>query len=176
MTEKELQQLKYPIGEFKQPKIINKEIISTWIEDINTLPFKLQSIINELSESQLNSPYRPNGWTGKQVIHHLADSHMNSWIRFKLSLTEDTPTIKPYLENKWAEQVDYSKTPVELSLQLLTALHARWAILLKSLKDSDLQRKFYHPESKKEYSLATNIGIYAWHGEHHLGHLNLLKR
>lgn len=174
MTESELYRLRFPIGPFKKPSIITQEHIDSWINDIRLLPQELRKCASALSSDELNITYRPKGWNTKQIIHHLADSHMNSWIRFKLALTEDTPSIRPYAEDIWAEQTDYQHTPIQLSLDLLTALHARWALLLESLSNNDLKRKFHHPESNQYFTLDENIGIYAWHGKHHLAHIQLI--
>lgn len=174
MTEKELDQLKFPIGHFEKPEVISPKIIALWINDIASLPLRLNLVTENLSKEQLNTAYRQGGWTIQQVIHHLADSHMNSFIRFKLALTEDTPSIRPYSEDRWAEQVDYLDTPIQLSISLLISLHARWVILLRSLSQEDLNKTFIHPESNRSFSLKENIGIYAWHGNHHLAHITSL--
>jgi len=128
-----------------------------------------------LSEVQLDTAYRPGGWTVRQVVHHCADSHMNSFIRFKLALTEENPTIKPYHEDKWAEMADAKNLPIEPSLKILEGLHDRWAILIKSLSDQDLQKTFYHPANQKTITLATTIALYAWHSRHHLEHVKLVN-
>lgn len=168
--------LKYPIGKFKAPQSITKTHINDWIEQIEALPKRLNQLTFDLNQEQLDTPYRDQGWTVRQVVHHLADSHMNSFIRFKWTLTEKNPLIKAYFEDRWAELPD-SKGNIKLSLDLLKSLHARWAILLKSLDEGDLKRTFIHPEGQVSVSLAKNIGIYAWHGEHHYAHIeNLLKR
>src|SRR5690606_40023431 len=120
---------------------------------------------------ELAKRYRPEGWTIRQLVHHCADSHMNSFIRFKLTLTEETPTIKPYLEDLWAELPDASHLPIDSSLDVLKGLHHRWTALLKSLTEEDLKRQFIHPETNERISLETNIGIYAWNGDHHLAHM-----
>lgn len=166
-----MEKLKYPIGKFTFPEAVNKNQVNQWITEIEALPGDLQKIIEPLSEEQLNTRYRKNGWTIKQVVHHLADSHINSYIRFKLALTEDTPTIKPYFEDRWAELQDNNATPVQVSLDLLTNLHKRWTALLKALSWDDLQREFYHPENNRKIKLIQNIALYAWHGKHHLAHV-----
>ena len=167
--------LKFPIGEFIKPGIIIEQIISDWITIIEKFPQYLTKEIETLTEDQLKYKYRPNGWNIRQIVHHCADSHMNSFIRFKLALTEDKPTIRPYFEDRWAEQSDYLNSPVILSLNIIEGLHKRWVILLKSLTDDDLNRTFIHPEGNKEISLKENIGIYAWHCTHHLEHIKLAK-
>jgi hypothetical protein len=168
--------LKYPIGHFSRPDLITNEIISQWIEDIASFPGRLRNIITGLSDDQLNLTYRPGGWTILQVIHHCADSHMNSFIRFKLALTEDQPTIKPYYEDRWAELPDTKQITVESSLKILEGLHERWTHLLRALTKSDCARTFYHPETKKTIRLDENIGIYAWHCNHHLAHIMMAKK
>ena len=166
-----LEQLRYPIGRFRRPEQITSKGIEYWIGQIETLPARFRNIAESLSEEQLDTRYRPEGWTLRQVIHHVPDSHVNSYIRFKWTLTEDKPTIKAYNEVAWAELQDYSSVPVETSLNFLEILHARWVPLLKSLSEQDLAKTFIHPEHGKEVALNINIALYAWHGEHHLGHL-----
>lgn len=130
--------------------------------------------MNGLSESQLDIPYREGGWTIRQVVHHLADSHMNCFIRFKLALTEDNPTIKPYLEERWAELAD-SQTDVSLSIALFEALHTKWVVLLKSMSSEDYARVFYHPGYNITLNLAYALGMYAWHGQHHVAHITAFR-
>ncbi|ANQ51039.1 putative metal-dependent hydrolase [Flammeovirga sp. MY04] len=165
--------LQFPIGECPTSFDITSENISNWIHVIERFPNAIEELIKDISIDQLNATYRPGGWTVKQVIHHCADSHMNSFIRFKLALTEDTPTIRPYFEDRWAELSDSLDNDVDSSLLLLKALHKKWVVLLKSLNDEDLKRAFLHPEHGQKISLGENIGIYAWHCEHHLGHVRL---
>lgn len=167
--------LKYPIGEFIKPEIISNEILDQWITTIKKFPEELFSEVQNLTEKELGYKYRPNGWNIHQVVHHCADSHMNSFIRFKLALTEDNPTIRPYFEDRWAEQSDYLNSPVILSLNIIEGLHKRWVILIKSLTNDELNRTFIHPEGNKEITLKENIGIYAWHCTHHLEHIKLAK-
>lgn len=129
-----------------------------------------------MDQSELQQTYRPNGWTIAQVVNECADSHMNSFVRFKLALTEDIPTIKPYFENLWAELPDSRNYPIEDALKILEGLHTKWVFLLKSLTDDELNKEFIHPDSSDKISLKTNIGIYAWHGEHHLAHIQNVKK
>jgi uncharacterized damage-inducible protein DinB len=171
--EEDFEKTRYPIGKFRQPRNIDKQQINDWIRIIEEFPKKLNSEVSNLSEKDLEKQYRPNGWTIRQVVHHCADSHMNSFIRFKLALTEETPTIKSYHESLWAELSDTKSFPIESSLKILEGLHARWINLLKSLSDKDLERQFKHPETNELISLKTNIGIYAWHCEHHLAHVKI---
>ncbi|QGQ46178.1 YfiT family bacillithiol transferase [Metabacillus sediminilitoris] len=166
---------KYPIGEFHFKDEITSDLISAWLAELEDLPRLLQDAVRDLDNEQLDTPYRFGGWTIRQVIHHLADSHMNAYIRCKLALTEENPVIKPYEEGKWAEQPDY-KLPIESSLSLLQALHKRWVALLRNLSPVELEKTFIHPDSGV-ISVGKNIGIYAWHGNHHLAHItSLCKR
>jgi len=170
-----IEELKYPIGKFQTPKIIDNNQIKEWTETIERFPGKLSYEVLNLTQTQLEKQYRPNGWTIRQVVNHCADSHINSFIRFKLALTEDVPTIKPYFEDLWAELPDSNAFLVNSSLKLLEGLHERWTFLLRSLSDQDLERQFKHPESGELISLKINIGIYAWHCEHHLAHVKNAK-
>ncbi|MEH7086607.1 bacillithiol transferase BstA [Neobacillus drentensis] len=163
---------KYPIGKFKFNGEITNSTTKDWINEIESLPRLLRDALKDLNNEQLDTPYRSGGWTVRQVIHHLADSHMNAFVRFKLALTEEKPVIKPYDEMKWAELSDY-KLPIDISLSLLEALHQRWTNLLRSLTPVDIEKTFIHPDSG-EVSVGENIGIYAWHGRHHLAHITSL--
>lgn len=165
--------LQYPIGKFIFEGEPANEDINRWVNEIAQTPILLRQAVEDLSDEQLDTPYRPGGWTIRQVIHHLADSHMNSFIRFKLALTEHNPTIKPYQEDKWAELAD-SSLPIEVSLLLLEVLHQRWVTLLRSLHVADFQKTFIHPESGVT-KLSYNIGLYAWHCRHHLAHITSLR-
>lgn len=167
--------VRYPIGKFDVNGEITGEQRARWMEDIEALPHHLQEAVSGLTEDQLNTPYRDGGWTVRQVVHHYADSHMNSFMRFKLALTEENPAIKPYAEADWAELADSRQAPIEWSLSLVKALHARWMILLRSLSSDDFQKTFYHPESKKVYSLDLTLGIYAWHSKHHVAQIKALR-
>ncbi len=176
MESKELEKQKYPIGHFSPPETISDEDLENYISDIEKLPEKLRSLLSGFTEEKLNTPYRSKGWTVKQVVHHIADSHMNAYIRFKLALTEDMPTIKPYYEDKWAELHDYQNTSIETSLDLIEALHSRWVNLLKSMTKKDFEKSFFHPEQGKEFSLDESTGMYSWHGRHHFAHIEELKK
>jgi uncharacterized damage-inducible protein DinB len=137
------------------------------------LPKKIRQAVSDLSEEQLDTPYRPEGWTVRQVVHHVADSHLNSYCRFKLALTEDVPTIRPYYEDRWAELAD-SKLPIEDSLKILEGVHSRWVSFLNSLTDEDFQRKLNHPESG-EWTIEKFLGLYDWHSKHHTAHITSLR-
>ncbi len=168
--------LQYPIGRFVKPDIVTQELIAKYISIISEFPDKLKHEVAYLSNEQLDTVYRPQGWTIRQVIHHCADSHINSFTRFKLALTEERPTIKPYCGDKWAELADSKAMPVEASLILLEGLHYRWTYLLNSLTNIELDREFIHPEYNKTIKLKDNIAMYAWHCEHHLAHITELKK
>jgi hypothetical protein len=171
MTTEDLDKLKYPIGKFKRTENISEAQIGEWIETIEDLPKSLTKLTAGLSVDQLNLPYRPEGWNIKQVVHHLADSHMNSLIRFKWALTEDNPTIKAYHEDLWAKLIDANDDHLDHSLSILKGLHAKWGKLLRSLSKDDFKREFIHPEHGRHFSLEVTLAIYAWHCKHHLAHI-----
>jgi uncharacterized damage-inducible protein DinB len=175
MEEAQLEQLRYPIGRFKFNSEAGISEIKKWIADIRKHPANLKKAVRGLNEKKLDTPYREGGWTIRQVVHHLADSHINAYCRVKLTLTENTPTVKPYDEATWAGLAD-SKLPVKVSLSLLESLHERWAVLLKRLSPEDLERKYFHPESKREVPLKELIALYSWHGKHHTAHITLLRK
>ena len=164
--------MKYPIGTFQFDDAMTSSVISDWIIEIEDLPKLLRDAVKSLDNEQLDTAYRSGGWTVRQVIHHLADSHMNAYVRLKLALTEKNPVIKPYDEAKWAELSDYN-LPIDTSLLLLENLHQRWVNLLRSLTSADMEKTFIHPDTG-EVSIGENIGIYAWHGKHHLAHITSL--
>jgi hypothetical protein len=176
MTNDNLEKLRYPIGKWKQPEHYNSDSIQKQISIITEFPEKLQKKISGWTITQLDTPYRPEGWTARQVVHHCADSHMNAFIRFKLALTENKPTIKPYAEALWAELPDAKIFPVNISIQLLEALHARWTILLNSLNEEQWKRGFIHPEHNGELKLFLALSLYAWHCEHHYAHVELVEK
>jgi hypothetical protein len=171
MNKINLEKLKFPIG--KCPKTDNVSIndLENWIKTIEDFPFKIKNLTSNLTIEELNWIYRPQGWNIKQVVHHCADSHVNSIIRFKLALTEDNPTIKPYEEQLWAELVDGNSNTILSSLQIIEGVHSRWVLLLKSLDSTALKRQFFHPTNLKISSLEETIGVYAWHCNHHLAHI-----
>ena len=171
----DIEQLKYPIGKYKSPDVITDRIILQWISDIELLPALLRDTVKNLSELQLATPYRDGGWTVRQTVHHVPDSHMNAYCRFKLTLTEDRPTIKPYIESRWAELEDGRNASVETSLILVEAIHKRWVVLMRSMQPSDFKRTYVHPEYGKEFSLEYVAGLYAWHGKHHVAQIRALR-
>ncbi|MCH7407909.1 putative metal-dependent hydrolase [Belliella sp. DSM 111904] len=171
-----IEKLKYPIGKFGKPTIITVDHLQAWIADIATFPARMSSEVLHLTDTQIDTQYRPNGWTLRQVVHHCADSHMNSLIRLKLALTEDKPVIKPYFEELWAELTDTKKMPIHPSLKMLEGIHERWTAILKSLTNDQFERVFIHPEQGKTFRVDENIGIYAWHCNHHLAHITETKK
>lgn len=177
MTNSELEQLRYPIGKFDCPKNITSEQISSWISILEHFPSRLENLVMDLTDKQLDTHYRPEGWTIRQVVHHLSDSHHNSYTRFKWALTEDKPVIKVYYEQRWAELFDTKTAPIEMSINHLKAVHAKLVFLVKGLHISDLDKAFIHPEGNETIMLKENLGIYAWHCNHHYAHIeNVLKR
>ncbi len=171
-----LEQLKYPIGHFRKPELIDNKQINEWIKQIADLPERLRLAVAKLSDEQLDTPYRPGGWTLRQVVHHLPDSHLNAYVRFKLAITEENPIIRPYHEDRWAECAEAKHAPVEVSLKLLESLHQRWVIFLQSLTPEDFDKTYIHPEHNKTFVLKEVLGLYAWHGEHHLEHILTTKK
>jgi uncharacterized damage-inducible protein DinB len=177
MEQSTLQQLQYPIGTYQIPNPITQDQLTAWISILEHLPQRLTRLVGELSAKQLATPYRPYGWTVRQVVHHMADSHHHSYIRFKWALTEDNPLIKPYDEKAWSALFDAQTAPIALSLTHLAAVHAKLVYLLKGLTPEQLQRTFTHPDGNQLSTLAENVGRYAWHGSHHYAHIeNLIKR
>ena len=169
-------QQRYPIGQFEKPAVITHIIMAEWIATISAFPNSLSKEVENLSDQQLDTSYREEGWTVRQVVHHCADSHMNAFIRFKLAMTEESPTIKPYFEDLWAEFADGKTVPVYASMLILKGLHIRWTVIIKSLSDTDLQRTYIHPEHGQHISLEEAVGMYAWHCRHHLAHITTLKK
>lgn len=168
------QDLRYPIGIFQKDDSPTPEKRQRYLDEIDTAPARLRAAIAGLKPEQLDTPYRPGGWTVRQVVHHVPDSHLNAYVRFKLALTEDEPTIKPYDEARWAELADTRTTPIETSLALLDSLHQRWGKLLRSLSPTDLSRKLRHPELGV-MTLDDMLAHYAWHGRHHVAHITSLR-
>lgn len=166
-------QLRYPIGRFAPKDSYTAEEISDNIRRIESVPAKIEAVFRSLSARQLDTPYREGGWTARQVLHHISDSHLNAYIRIKWTLTEETPTIKAYDEKLWAETGEIADDPA-LSVNLLKALHPKFVALLRRIKPAEMGRQFVHPETKKHVSIERMIATYAWHGEHHLGHLQII--
>jgi hypothetical protein len=169
----DLEALRYPVGKWNKPAEYQDILIKEWIEEIRKFPSDMSKLYGDLDESQLENRYRPGGWTLRQIAHHVVDSHMNAYIRHKLTLTETEPRITPYKESLWAELEDVRQVPVIHSLQILHDLHLRWTVFLDSIPKADLQRCFYHPEQDRLISLQESIGMYAWHCRHHYAHAGL---
>ena len=167
--------LRYPIGKFAWPAGVTAADRTKYIQTLADLPAQFRTAVGGLSDAQLDTPYREGGWTLRQVIHHVPESHMNAYIRFKLALTETEPVVKPYDEAAWARLDDVAVTPVETSLTLLDALHQRWVILLRGMAESDWKKTFRHPEIGN-VSLENNLALYDWHSRHHLGHITSIAR
>ena len=166
---------RYPIGTFQMPSEITPAARQQAVTTIAETPAKMRAAVNGLSESQLDTPYRDGGWTIRQVVHHVPDSHLNAYVRLKLALTEISPVIRPYAEDKWAQLADSRSTPIEVSLILLESLHARWDVLWHSLKTEDFARKLVHPEHG-ERTIDWLASLYAWHGRHHVAHITELRK
>jgi len=176
MENSALEKLKYPIGPFTAPEKYTLIYLSEKIADIASFPERLKKEVSSLTNEQLNTQYRPDGWTIRQVIHHCADSHMNCYIRIKWALTEENPIIKFYYEDRWSELYDNTTMPIEPTLSLLDGLHFRLAYLMKNLNNKDLKKSFIHPANNKEYKIDEILGTYAWHSNHHLAHITELKK
>jgi uncharacterized damage-inducible protein DinB len=169
-----MEDLRYPIGKY-EPQSFSSKQLQDWLIDIQFLPLHLENAVLNLTADQLATPYRDGGWTVKQLVHHVADSHMNAYIRFKLALTEDNPTIKPYDEAAWANLADTQIVPINISLTLLHALHVRWREVIQAIKEEEWNRTVFHPEHQKEMTLWYLLGMYAWHGRHHTAHVTSLR-
>ena len=165
---------RYPIGKFSFDGTLTPDQKKQYLQDIEETPTRLRAAVRGLSDQQVNTPYRDGGWTVRQLTHHVPDSHMNAYIRFKLALTEDEPTIRPYMEDRWAELPESKQAPVELSLALLDSLHQRWTMVLKNISETDWKRNLRHPEMGL-LSLEKTLALYAWHGRHHTAHVTALR-
>jgi hypothetical protein len=167
------QDLRFPIGDFDPAYEVTEDLIKSHIETLRNLHLKLAFAVEGLNDEQLDTEYRPQGWTVRQVVHHVADSHINAYCRFKLALTEDVPTIKPYLEAEWAKLPD-SRLPVDISLKLIETSHGRWAEVVEGMSEADFQRRLEHPESGG-WTLGKMLGLYDWHAKHHTAHITGLR-
>ncbi|GAA3613829.1 putative metal-dependent hydrolase [Flavivirga amylovorans] len=177
MTEQQLEKFKYPIGKFECPTNVTKQDIESWISILEHFPNRLENLVKDLTDDQLDTVYRPGGWTVRQVIHHVSDSHHHAYTRFKWALTEDKPLIKAYFEERWAELIDSKTAPIDMSIHHIKAVHFKLVYLLKTLSQEDLNASFLHPETNSEVLLSYNIGNYAWHSSHHYAHIeHVLKR
>lgn len=175
MDAPDFEKLRYPTGRFEQPEQYDPARRKGWLQALAALPTWLDVIVQNLDAAQLETPYRPGGWTMNQVIHHLADSHMNAFVRLKLALTEDNPTVKPYEEALWAETPEIGAVPVNVSITFLHALHRRWTDLLERIPDEAWERTYFHPEDRNEVSIWQMTAKYAWHGRHHMEQLRGLR-
>lgn len=173
--EDKLEQLKYPIGRYTKPTAATPDLMKEWMGVLQALPMWMDACIENLDEAQLLVPYREGGWNIQQVVHHVADSHMNAYIRLKLALTEDNPTIKPYAEAEWAKLPDTDLVPVNISVTMLHALHRRMVTLLQNMQPADWERTYYHPDHQRSFPLWEMIALYAWHSRHHTAHIRNLR-
>lgn len=167
---------RFPIGEFVAPTGFDSAAQREWIAQIEETPHRLRHALHGLTAAQLDTPYREGGWTIRQVAHHLPDSHVNGYVRFKLALTEDTPTIRPYMESRWAELDDARTAPIDLSIALLEAVHRKWLEAVRRTDSSSFERRFIHPERGGSMSLHEQLSLYAWHGRHHVAHITTLRQ
>ena len=163
----------YPIGKYTAPAEYTEQLRNKYILEISVLPDHLKSMAKKFKKKKLQNRYREGGWTVEQLIHHLADSHMNAYIRFKLALTENNPTVKPYDENLWAEMADVQSCSIKDSIRILRGLHKRWTAVLENMSADDWKRTYYHPESKRKVSLEEAVSQYAWHGKHHIAQIQV---
>lgn len=171
MTTEEMDRLRFPIGPFTAPNPISQEQVDAWTGQIEAFPSELIALVEPLGSEELNWRYRPGGWNIREVVHHCADSHLNSVARFKLALTEDKPVIRPYFEDRWVKLADAATEDLEATFLLLRGVHAKLGVLIRSMNPADLDREFVHPEHGRSFSLRENVGVYAWHGQHHLAHI-----
>ncbi len=167
--------LRYPLGKFVAPTMVTAQMRTEFIAQVEGAPAALRAAVTGLSDKQLDTPYRPGGWTVRQVVHHVPDSHVNAYVRLKLALTEDEPTIKPYAEERWAELVDGKTASPDVSLKLLEAVHSRWVMVWRSLAPDQFARRFRHPEHPGMLSLDWMLSMYSWHGRHHIAHVTSLR-
>jgi hypothetical protein len=167
--------IRYPIGRFKYDGDSSREAVELSISAIDLLPAQLRAVVDGLNDEQLGTPYREGGWTPREVVHHVADSHMNAYIRCKLALTEQAPVVKPYDEAEWAKLADTKTVPVIVSLNLIDALHTRWVATLRAMSGPDMERTYVHPESHRAVPMREVIALYAWHGRHHYSHISSLR-
>lgn len=168
--------LRYPLGLHRSPSKVSRADLDAWIAELEALPRNLRKAVEGLSEAELNTSYRPGGWTTRQVVHHIADGHMSAYTRFRLALTEDTPTFKPFEETLWAELVDAKTGPVEPSLILVDGLHQRWVMLLRSMSDADVKRRYRHPDRGELIPLEETLSYFAWHSRHHVAQILSVKK
>jgi hypothetical protein len=174
LNDSHMEHLKYPIGKFEFGKAYSHLHNLDHITEIEKFPARLKELAAQLSPAQLEKSYRAEGWTARQIIHHIADSHMNAYIRVKLTLTENTPVVKPYDQDAWANLADSKNSPVQSSLAIIEAVHQRWSFLLKTFTENDYKKKYIHPEYNREFQLDEFLALYAWHGKQHYEHLKII--
>ena len=167
--------LRYPIGKHTHPDAITSADRARFIDDIAACPAAVRAVVRGLDDARLDTPYRDGGWTVRQVVHHLPDSHLQAYVRIKLALTEDEPTIKAYEEDRWAELPEARNAPADMSLVLLDAVHARWVAALRSLDSTQFARRYYHPQQQRHLSIDQTLALYSWHGRHHVAHIQSLR-
>lgn len=167
--------LRYPVGPFVRRDVLTADERRALIDEIAAAPLRLREAVRGLDDAQLDTPYRDGGWTVRQVVHHVPESHLNGYTRFKLGLTEEEPAIKPYDEDAWSKTAEVALTPIEVSLTLLEALHVRWTLLLRTLRDDQFQRRMHHPEHEGALTIDSLLALYAWHGRHHTAHITSLR-
>lgn len=163
--------LRYPIGQYSPPSTIGRSELDAWIANLDAMPRNLRQAVEGLTDNLLDTAYRPGGWTARQVVHHIADGHMSAYTRFRLALTEETPTVKPFEETAWAELPDARSGPIEPSLAIIDGLHRRWVMLLRSLSDDDFKRTYRHPQRGELVRLEDTLGYFAWHSRHHVAQI-----
>jgi len=169
----DIEKLRFPTGKYLPQTDVTSDTLNSWIDVLEAFPARVRNLVDGLTEAQLESTDRPGGWTVRQIVHHVVDSHLNSYVRFKWALTEDNPTIKTYQQGHWAELPDARSAPVGISLNFLSALHERWVFMLRHIGDEQWNCTFVHPEYKKEFNLKWLLGLYAWHCDHHAAHIEL---
>ena len=167
--------LRYPVGKFAAPAVLDPVLLRAWRQDLADLPALIRESVRGLTNPQLDTPYRAGGWTVRQTVHHVADSHLNAYARFRLALTEDAPVIKPYREELWAELADARSMPVAVSIEMLGGMHARWVVLIDNLNTEQLQKTFVHPDHGRAVPLWQTTGLYAWHSRHHIAQITALR-
>lgn len=176
MPDSAAEDLRYPVGPYRPPAEVRRSDLDAWIAELDALPRHLRDTVAGLNDAQLDTPYRPGGWTVRQIVHHLADGHLNVYTRYRLALTEQTPTVKSFDVDAWAELPDAKSGPVEPSLALIEGLHGRWTRLLRSLSDADLERSYQHPEDEEPAALGRTLGYFAWHSRHHVAQILALRK
>ena len=169
----DIEKLRYPLGKFHRPNEVTNELVKEWIEELQKFPKNIRDVVSDLSDEQLTLTYREGAWNIRQLVHHIADSHMNVLIRFKMALTEEVPTINSFSENKWATLPDSTEADIKDSLNIIEGVHARLVLLIQNLSEDQLKREFGHPQYDRNLVIGSNMALYAWHGKHHLEHIKI---